>query len=139
MIQLKTEVMRNKKTIVTLLSMFMLLPTAVLADSSLLLSIPPIIARAGDGKPEAFIELADVKDGAITLKGYFKDKENDPLVSASWVVKSDKGIILYEFSGLEVTNAAMAAKGDITIVFTVTTGTGSDLKTSEPAVVKKTV
>ncbi len=120
---------------------FSLLPTNSPATSSLLLSIPPIIARAGvpSGAPEAFIDSTDVKDGTITLIGHFKDKEGDPLVSASWVLKDDKGNVLHEFSGLEVTDATMEAKGDITIVFTVTTGAGSDLKTSAPAVTKISV
>ncbi len=133
--------MNNRWTNAALLLGLSLLPTNSLAASNLLLSIPPIIARAGvpSGVPEAFIDSTDVKDGAITLIGHFKDKEGDPLVSASWVLKDEKGTILYEFSSLEVTDATMEAKGNITIVFTVTTGDGSDLKTSAPAVTKISV
>lgn len=133
--------MNNRWMNAALLLGLSFLPTNSLATSSLLLSIPPIIARAGvtAGAPEAFIDSTDVKDGKISLIGHFKDKEGDPLVSASWVLKDEKGTILYEFSGLEVTDATMEAKGDITIVFTVTTGAGSDLKTSAPAVGKISV
>lgn len=112
-------------------------PLHATASSSFLLFLPAILSSPPDesrnNAPEAFINSAEVKDGAITLQGHFKDDDNDPFVSASWVLQNDKGVTIYEFSGLDVTAAEMTAKGEITVIFTVTTGTGSRQETSAPA------
>ncbi|MCI5190628.1 MAG: hypothetical protein D3905_12765 [Candidatus Electrothrix sp. AS4_5] len=125
---------------ITLLSVLLAVPVHATASSSFLLFLPAILSSPPDesrnNAPEALIDSAEVKDGAITLQGHFKDDDNDPFVSASWVLQNDKGITIYEFSGLEVTAAQMTDKGEITVIFIVTTGTGSRQKTSVPVSTK---
>ena len=111
--------------------------------SSLLLFLPAILSPPPDesrnNAPEAFIDSADVKDGAITLQGHFKDDDNDPFVSAAWFLQNDKGITIYEFSGLEVNAVEMTDKGEISVIFIVTTGIGSRQKMSVSASTKISV
>ncbi|MCI5212261.1 MAG: hypothetical protein D3910_26545 [Candidatus Electrothrix sp. ATG2] len=116
------------------------IPVNSTAASSIFLFLPAILSSSLDesknSAPEAFIESAEVKGGTITLQGYFKDDDDDPFISAIWILQNDKGITIYEFSGLEINQAEMTAKGEITIVFTVTTGVGNRQKTSVPVSTK---
>ena len=125
------------------MSVLLAVPVHGMASSSFILFLPAILSSPLDesrnNAPEALIDSAEVKDGAITLQGHFKDDDNDPFVSASWVLQNDKGVTIYEFSGLNVTATEMTAKGEITVVFTVTTGTGSRQETSAPANTKISV
>lgn len=135
--------MFNAFRLILLIIILFAVPTYSAASSSILLFLPAILSSSSSESknlpPEAFIDSVEVKDGAITLQGHFKDDDNDPFAAASWVLQNDKGIIIYEFSGLEVISAEMTAKGEITVIFTVTTGTGNRQKTSVPASTKISV
>ncbi|WPD22515.1 MAG: hypothetical protein SD837_20300 [Candidatus Electrothrix scaldis] len=128
---------------VILLFIVFAVPAYAKASSSFLLFLPAIISSPLDESrnvaPKAFIDSVVVKDGTITLQGHFKDDDNDPFVSAAWIIQNDKGITLYEFSGLEITAADMVDKGEITVFFTVTTGEGVRQKISNPTSTKITV
>ncbi len=120
--------------ITLLVMLFFAVPIRATAGSDLLLFLPPILASSGSAKnsiPEAFIDTVDVRDEKITLAGHYKDDDGDPFVSALWIVQNDKGEMLYQFSEVTVTEQAMTEKGELTIIFTVTTGTGDRQRTSD--------
>lgn len=135
--------MLNAFKFVVLTIILLAVPVYATATSSILLFLPAILSSPPhedkNSAPEVFIDAAEVKDSAITLQGHFKDDDNDPFVSAAWILQNDKGITIYEFSGLEVNALEMTDKGEITVIFTVTTGIGSRQKTSAPASAKISV